>query len=265
MPRWRNGCAPRFAASRRGPSASWSTRTRTPITVYTNHLFPEATVIICTHKARETTRANQAVQEKTDASLARLFADVDLEGGRYTPQDMTFSGTLTLHQGEREVRVLELGPGHSESDVVVHLPSERILFCGDVFMSSMAASPGEGHVSGTIANYKAFEAIDAEIYVAGHGEPGTLADVRAQRMQTGSSVRASQGVLRARHELRPGLAGGGQRRPSVGLRAVDPVLQLHRVHRESARDQRSCESEPYDHPPGHRRRGQAAPGPQQAM
>src|SRR5512139_1158441 len=58
--------------------------------VYTNHLFPEAT-IISTHRARETTKANQAAQEKHDAVLARLFTDVDLRGGRYTLQDVGFS------------------------------------------------------------------------------------------------------------------------------------------------------------------------------
>lgn len=155
--------------------------------VFTNHLFPEAAVV-SSHKAREATRANQAVQQEADAFLAELFADVDLRGGRYTPQDMTFSGSLTFHQGAREVRVIELGPGHSESDVVVHLPAERILFCGDLFMHGMAPLPGEGHVSGTIANYKAVEAIDADVYVAGHGEPGSLADVRAQRMQLEAQV-----------------------------------------------------------------------------
>src|SRR5512139_2162535 len=150
--------------------------------VYTNHLFPEATAI-STHRAREATKANQGSQEKQDAFLARLFADVDLRGGRYTLQDASFSGTLTFHQGEREVRVIELGAGHSESDVVVHLPTERILFCGDLFMNGMTPMPGEGQVSQTIANYKALEALDADLYVAGHGDPGTLANVRAQRIQ----------------------------------------------------------------------------------
>ena len=88
-----------------------------------------------------------------------------------------------FHQGEREVRVLELGPGHSESDVVVHLPIEKIVFCGDLFLNDMPPLPGEGRVSQTIANYKAIEALEADIYVAGHGDPGTLADVRAQRTQ----------------------------------------------------------------------------------
>src|SRR5512139_2039463 len=47
--------------------------------VYTNHLFPEATVI-STHRCREETEANRKVQAKHDAVFARLFSDVDLEG-----------------------------------------------------------------------------------------------------------------------------------------------------------------------------------------
>lgn len=148
--------------------------------VYTNHLFPEATVI-SSHRGRERTQANLRAQAQHDALFAKLFPDVDFSGGRYTLQDMSFSGSLSFHQGEREVRVLELGVGHSESDVVVHLPEERIVFCGDVFLNGMPPLPGEGHVTQTIANYRAIEALDADIYVAGHGDPGTLADVRAQR------------------------------------------------------------------------------------
>ncbi len=150
--------------------------------VYTNHLFPEATVI-STDRGREETKANQKVQGKHDALFAKLFPHVDLSGGRYTLQNMSFSGSLCFYQGEREVRVLELGVGHSESDVVVHLPEEKIVFCGDLFMNGLPPLPGEGHVSRTIANYKAIEALEAEIYVAGHGDPGALADVRAQRAQ----------------------------------------------------------------------------------
>jgi glyoxylase-like metal-dependent hydrolase (beta-lactamase superfamily II) len=150
--------------------------------VYTNHLFPEA-MLISTHRGREETEANQKVQGKHDALFAKLFSDVDLRGGRYTLQDMSFSGSLSFYQREREIRVLELGVGHSESDVVVHLPGEKIVFCGDLFLNVIPPLPGEGHVTQTIANYKAIEALEAEIYVAGHGDPGTLADVRTQRTQ----------------------------------------------------------------------------------
>ena len=159
--------------------------------VYTNHLFPEATVI-STHRGREETKANRKAQDKHDALFAKLFSDVDLRGGRYTLQDVTFSGSLFFYQGEREVRVLELGVGHSESDAVVHLPGEKIVFCGDVFMNGVPPLPGEGHVTQTIDHYKAIEALEGEIYVGGHGDPGTLADVRAQRVQLESQFQRAR-------------------------------------------------------------------------
>jgi glyoxylase-like metal-dependent hydrolase (beta-lactamase superfamily II) len=162
--------------------------------VYTNHLFPEATVI-STHRGREETKANQKAQAKHDELFAKLFSDVDFRGGRYTQQDMSFSGTLSLYQGEREVRVLELGVGHSESDVVLHLPGDKVVFCGDVFLNGVPPLPGEGHVSQTIAHLKAIEALEAEIYVAGHGDPGTLSDVRAQRIQLESQFQHARECL----------------------------------------------------------------------
>ena len=67
--------------------------------------------------------------------------------------------------------------------MVVYLPGEKIVFCGDVFVNGIPPLPSEGHVTQTIANCKAIEALEADIYVAGHGNPGTLADVRAQRTQ----------------------------------------------------------------------------------
>ncbi len=159
--------------------------------VYTNHLFPGA-IVISTHRGREGTKANRQVQGRHDALFAELFPDVDLTGGCYTPQDMSFSGSLVLYQGDREARVLELGVGHSESDVVVYLPGEKIVFCGDIFMNGMPPLPGEGHVTQTIAHYKAIEALDADIYVAGHGDPGTLADVRSQRVQLESQFQRAR-------------------------------------------------------------------------
>ena len=158
---------------------------------YTNHLFPGATSI-ASHLGRECTRANQEAQELHSMLYAELFPDIDFAGGRYTLQDMSFSGSLAIFQGEREICLLELGAGHSESDVVVHLPEEKIVLCGDVFLSGMPPMPGEGHVSQVIANYRAIEALQADVYVAGHGDPGTLADVVAQRVQLESLFRKAR-------------------------------------------------------------------------
>ena len=43
-----------------------------------------------------------------------------------------------------------------------------------------------------VARSKVIEALEAEIYVAGHGEPGSLADVRAQRTQLESQFQRAR-------------------------------------------------------------------------
>lgn len=148
--------------------------------VYTNHLFPWATAV-CSLRGREKTREFQLQQALHEESFARLFPDMDFSGGRYTLQDMTFTGVLSIYGNEREIRLIELGPGHSESDVVVHLPDEGIVFCGDLFMNGMPPLPGEGHLTATIANIRMVEELGAETYVAGHGGPGTVKDVAEHR------------------------------------------------------------------------------------
>ena len=227
--------------------------------VYTNHLFPDATVI-GTHRGREETKANLQAQAKHDALFAKLFPDVDFRGGRYTLQNMSFSGSLSFYQGEREIRVFELGVGHSESDVVVHLPGEKIVFCGDLFMNGMPPVPGEGHVTQTIANYKAIEALEAEIYVAGHGDPGNPGRCARSADSTGKPVSARQGMFRAGHELRCGPAGLCRRCHSLGFPETDRSGQLLGIHRQATRNDRPRQSEPHDPAAGDRHRGQAAIG-----
>lgn len=159
--------------------------------VYTNHLFPTATVISsCPGRAK--TREFQQQQSLHDKTFKKLFPDVDFGGGCYTLQDMTFNGSISLYQGEREIRVIELGPGHSESDVIVHLPDEKIVFCGDLFMNGLPPLPAEGHLSETIGNLKRIEELQADIYVAGHGSPGTQTDIANQRILLESLARQAR-------------------------------------------------------------------------
>ena len=152
-----------------------------PDHVYTNHLFPSA-IVLCSQRGREKTREFQLSQALHAETFAQLFPDIDFSGGRYTLQDMTFTGVLSIYQNKREIRVIELGPGHSESDVVIHLPRERIVFCGDLFMNGLPPMPAEGLATATIASMKLLEELGAETYVAGHGNTGTRMDVTKQRI-----------------------------------------------------------------------------------
>jgi glyoxylase-like metal-dependent hydrolase (beta-lactamase superfamily II) len=159
--------------------------------VYTNLLFPSATVLT-SGPGREKTREFMQHQILHDETFTKLFPDVDFTGGRYTLQDMTFSGTVFLYRNEREIRVIELGPGHSESDVIVHMPGEKIVFCGDVFMNGLPPMPSEGYITRTIDNLRMLEELQAEIYVAGHGNPGNLKEITEHRILLESLARQSR-------------------------------------------------------------------------
>ena len=62
----------------------------------------------------------------------RLFRNVDTVPAGMTWPTMTFSGKMTLWLGKLEVRLLQLGRGHTKGDTVVWLPKDRVLLSGDL-------------------------------------------------------------------------------------------------------------------------------------
>ena len=62
----------------------------------------------------------------------RLFRNVESVPPGLTWPTLTFKGEMTLWLGQLEVRILQLGRGHTKGDTVVWLPQERTLFSGDL-------------------------------------------------------------------------------------------------------------------------------------
>ena len=52
-----------------------------------------------------------------------------------TPPSVTLNDRMSIFRGEREIRLVHLGRGHTGGDVVVYLPSERLVFTGDLFFA----------------------------------------------------------------------------------------------------------------------------------
>jgi len=62
----------------------------------------------------------------------RLFRNVESVPAGLTWPTITFKGEMTLWLGRLEVKLLQLGRGHTKGDTVVWLPQERTLFSGDL-------------------------------------------------------------------------------------------------------------------------------------
>jgi len=141
-----------------------------PDHLWTNHLF-HPSLTICHSKCREETLREREV----DPSLyLALFPELEVEGVRVCPQDLTFEQSLTLYQeteeGEREIRMVHPGPAHTRGDLFLHLPEEGVVFCGDLLFSP-PCTPFVlmGSVRGSIKTLELLRNLQARVYVPGHG------------------------------------------------------------------------------------------------
>jgi glyoxylase-like metal-dependent hydrolase (beta-lactamase superfamily II) len=76
----------------------------------------------------------------------RLFRAIDSIPGLTWPT-VTFSDELTVWLGRRRVELRHLGRGHTEGDLVVWLPRERVLFAGDLVEAQAAPYMGDAFVA----------------------------------------------------------------------------------------------------------------------
>ena len=92
-----------------------------------------------------------------------------------TPPNVTYSDTMTLVKGGREMQLHHPGPGHTGGDTLVFLPEERIVFTGDFFVGSPGNNGlpymGDGFVEEWPASLDRLKALDFDTIVPGHGLP----------------------------------------------------------------------------------------------
>ena len=82
----------------------------------------------------------------------------------------TLSERLTLFRGDREIRFLFFGRGHTGGDVVVYLPNDRVLISGDLITAGVPYM-GDGFVEEWIDTLEHLKSLDFEWIIPGHGMP----------------------------------------------------------------------------------------------
>ena len=89
------------------------------------------------------------------------------------PPTITFTDRVRLWSDARPVELSHVGqPAHTSNDVLVWLPEQRVLFCGDLLFNGGTPFLLMGSVSGAISVLTEVVApIPAETIVPGHGAP----------------------------------------------------------------------------------------------
>ncbi len=109
-----------------------------------------------------------------------MIAPYDFSGIRITTPNRGFSGEETLTVNGIEIVLTELGPAHTAGDAMVYVPSEKVLYTGDIVFCGCTPVIWAGPVGNIIAGLRKVLALDAEFMVPGHGPIATREDVEAQ-------------------------------------------------------------------------------------
>jgi cyclase len=109
------------------------------------------------------------------------FGVFDFEGIEMTLPTTTFDGRLTLRVGDKDVHLVEVGPAHTSGDAIVHVPSDRIVFSGDILFIGSHPIVWNGPVSNWIRACDRILDLDVDVVVPGHGPLTDKAGVRRVR------------------------------------------------------------------------------------
>ena len=94
---------------------------------------------------------------------SEAFREVVIE-----PPDVTLEGELVL-SGEPLIRIAHIGYGKSPGDLILELPEQAIVATGDILTHPIPLGFSRSSVS-WLETLRALRALDADLYVPGHGE-----------------------------------------------------------------------------------------------
>ncbi len=121
---------------------------------------------------------DEAAREEAAEELAALEARLAYMRNYAAGQDAlvpkgpntTLSERMTLFRGDREIRILFFGRGHTGGDVVVHLPQERVIVTGDLLLPGLPYM-GDGYLAEWVETLEHVKALDFDWVLPGHGDP----------------------------------------------------------------------------------------------
>lgn len=167
---------------------------------------------------------------------------------RPTLANLTYTDSLTIHLGQREIRLLHHDRAITPGDTYLYLPAERMVILGDLLINPITFGLF-CYPAGWIRTLEAIDALDAAVLVPGHGAPmrdegllhATLELLKRERDLALDAKRVGRTWEQARDgiladsrvlALRTTITGGdAARNPAFGLYLVEWFVK--RVYQEA--------------------------------
>ena len=111
------------------------------------------------------------------------FAPWVNENTRLVSADIWIDQSKTITVGGVEFRISRIGPAHAPEDLIVFVPSESVLFAGDLIFQGRIPFVGNADSRGWMSALDEIQKLKPKIVVPGHGTYSTnvLADVKFTR------------------------------------------------------------------------------------
>lgn len=144
-------------------------------------------------------RLRQLVGAATAGALGEFvrhaFGPFDFNGIEVPAPTNTFSGRLALDVAGTAVELIEVGPAHTGGDVLVWVPSQRVLFAGDILFIGGTPIMWAGPIANWIGACDLITELGPTVVVPGHGP---LTDAGGAR-DMGDYLRFVEAGVKARH------------------------------------------------------------------
>ena len=113
--------------------------------------------------------------------LANELNGFDLAGVEWINPDIEISGDIDIRLGDTVAKILNVAPAHSDSDLLLWLPEDKVLFAGDIVFNGCGAYSEAGIHNWVNVLNRIINELKPEVVVPGHGAICGLEFVIEQR------------------------------------------------------------------------------------
>jgi cyclase len=105
---------------------------------------------------------------EADLGLARAYL-AEVKALKPALPTIAFEQTMKLYRRDREIHLLHLGRAHTEGDVFVYLPKEKVVITGDALIG-WTPYMGDGYPEDWVATLDRLAQLDFTHIIMGHGD-----------------------------------------------------------------------------------------------
>ncbi|MGW6145611.1 MBL fold metallo-hydrolase [Streptomyces sp. NPDC055140] len=111
--------------------------------------------------------------------MRQKFSEYDFAGIKVVGPTRTFEAHHTVRVGDLDVQLIEVGPAHTEGDVIAYVAALGLVVAGDVIFNGDHPVHWAGPLANVIEANRAILTLAPDVIIPGHGRKMTVKDLEA--------------------------------------------------------------------------------------